>query len=52
MIKKIIVDGLGGKIWFDSEEGKGATFYVSFPASGMKEKKGPTTLSRVTTITT
>jgi PAS domain S-box-containing protein len=47
MIKKIIVDGLGGKIWFDSEENKGATFYLSLPASGMKEKTGTTVLSRV-----
>jgi PAS domain S-box-containing protein len=44
MIKKIIVDGLGGKIWFDSEENKGTTFYVSFPVSGMKEKSGTSKL--------
>lgn len=47
MIKKIIVDGLGGKIWFDTEENKGSTFYVSLPASGMQEKAGTTVLARV-----
>ncbi len=46
MAKKII-DGVSGKIWFDSDENKGATFYVSLPASGMKEKPGTTTLARV-----
>jgi len=47
MIKKIIVDGLGGKVWFESEENKGAIFYISLPASGMKEKAGTTTLARI-----
>ena len=47
MIKKIIVDGLNGKIWFDSKENEGTTFYVSLPSTGMKEKTGTTTLSRV-----
>ena len=51
MTKKIIVDGLGGKIWFESKENEGATFYMSLPASGMREKTGTTTLARVTTIT-
>jgi PAS domain S-box-containing protein len=44
MIKRIIVDGLGGKIWFDSKETAGTTFYVSLPISGMKEKLGTTNL--------
>jgi signal transduction histidine kinase len=46
MAKKI-TDGVGGKIWFESGESKGATFYVSLPASGMKEKTGTTTLARI-----
>jgi signal transduction histidine kinase len=30
-IAKLIVERMGGNIWFDSEVGVGTTFYVSFP---------------------
>ena len=39
-IIKQIVDHCGGKVWFESKEKKGTTFYVQLPASGMKKRKG------------
>ncbi len=39
-IVKSVLDKTGGKIWFESEENKGTTFYVQIPLMGMKELKG------------
>lgn len=37
---KLLVDESGGDIWFTSEEGTGTTFFVSFPSTGMRKKRG------------
>ena len=41
----MIVETSGGKIWFESEESKGTTFYVTLPKKGMREKEGEKGLS-------
>ena len=35
-----IVENAGGKIWFESEENKGTTFFVTLPLKGMVKKEG------------
>lgn len=37
-IAKTVVDGSGGKIWFESEEGKGTKFFVTLPVFKGKGK--------------
>ena len=39
-IVKSILDQGGGKVWFDSTEGKGSTFYVTLPITGMQAREG------------
>ncbi len=43
-IVKSIIDKSGGKVWFESIEGKGTTFYISLPIEGMKKIEGTKSL--------
>ncbi|MCX6755457.1 MAG: ATP-binding protein [Candidatus Nomurabacteria bacterium] len=39
IVKKIAENG-GGRVWFESREGKDTVFYASFPVSGMIKREG------------
>jgi signal transduction histidine kinase len=39
-IIKATIERTGGKIWFESKENKGSTFYVSIPLEGMQKRGG------------
>jgi signal transduction histidine kinase len=36
----MVADLVGGKIWFESAENQGTTFYASLPLTGMSKKHG------------
>ena len=44
---KTIIDSMGAKVWFESEENVGSTFYVSIPLSGEKGRQGEKTIIKV-----
>ncbi len=43
-LAKSLVEDSGGKLWFESEEGKGTTFYFTIPTKGVKARAGEVTL--------
>ena len=42
---KLILDSVGGRVRFESHNGKGTAFYATLPATGMKAKQGEKTLN-------
>jgi PAS domain S-box-containing protein len=42
---KAIMEASNGNVWFESEENKGTTFYVSINIQGMQPKEGEVTIS-------
>jgi two-component system sensor histidine kinase VicK len=39
-VTRMVADLVGGKIWFESAENQGTTFYASLPLTGMSKKHG------------
>ncbi|RJR27359.1 PAS domain-containing sensor histidine kinase [candidate division WWE3 bacterium] len=44
-LTKAIIEASNGKIWFESEENKGTSFYVALSRSGMEPKKGEVSIT-------
>jgi signal transduction histidine kinase len=41
---KVVVESSDGKAWFESEEGKGSTFWFKIPVAGVTPRKGEVAL--------
>jgi len=46
-IAKMVVEASAGRIWFESDEKKGSTFYFSLPLVGSKFHQGETRLTKI-----
>jgi PAS domain S-box-containing protein len=42
---KSLVEGWSGKIWFESQENKGTSFFVTIPLKGMQAKEGDVSIA-------
>lgn len=45
LLKTIVEDVAGGKVWFETAENSGTTFFVELPLSGMHPKQGTSRLT-------